>query len=366
MPLPIRYEVVRHIEGYDEEVLVRAVDADGLFTGEVLPDRELLVFRGVLPETAARFGELVGFDVYDGPHHLQRWTFEDIHVHAVTPDGEVFASASLLCQSYLFDPLPDVVTYWLLEPGTLDRECTSIDGFPRKGHDYRVHWPPVRLIGCEVAEPTRQVIERPHLWEGYAEYLRALDVHGDELATVPFGLDITDVRRSPLGAGLLDLTFAQTAHFVEGRTFPKAGWRPVWELWRESVPAEPGLWSRYGTEGRSAWLALLRHGDDRPQGWGGGGVFHVDGRHVTDTPSLYLALNEGLLGPGRLFGRTYWEVEEHLRLLCCGPVPGDTTVVWHHSDVARHAVAEEFDWIVATLRLHVDLVLEPSTSEGEA
>ncbi|WP_394613191.1 hypothetical protein JNUCC0626_24960 [Lentzea sp. JNUCC 0626] len=356
MTLPFRYEVFRDVHGHDEEVLVRAVDAEGLFADTVVPPRELLVFRGCPPDIAESFHEVFGFEVADDDGMYQWWALGDVTVHAVTPDGDVFATASPCFFPWGSGKSSGETRYLLRRGNSQDRRCASIDGFPRTdGSPDR--WPPVRLIGCEIAQPVRDVLERPHLWHEHSEELRALDVNGREMAVVPFGVEILDAEPSSLGDGLLDITFSQS-HVLDARSFPKAGGRPAWERWRAGVPTQPNQWAGLSTQARSAWLELLVSSDDRPDGWSGGGVFHLDGRHATDSPGLFLALNEGLLGPGAYFGKWRHDVEDHLHLPCCGPPPGDITVVWHHADVARYAVPEEFEWAVKTLGYSVNLVLD--------
>ncbi|GLY49091.1 barstar family protein [Lentzea sp. NBRC 102530] len=281
MTFPIRYEVVR-----GGEVLLRAVDAEGLFADKVVPPRELFVFRGCPPDVASSFDEVFGFEVADDNGMYQWWALVAVAVHAVTPEGDVFATAS----PCFFPTRPGGSAgeaRYQLRGNSQNGLCASIDGFPRtEGSPDR--WPPVRLIG-------------------------------GEMASVPFGLEVLGVEPSSPGDGLVDSTFDQS-YVLEDRTSPHAG--------------------------------------GRPDGWSGGGVFHLDGRYATDAPGLFLALNEGLLGPGAYFGRAHNDVQDHLHLPCCGPPPDDITLVWHHADVARYAVPEEFEWAVKTLGHSVDLVFD--------
>lgn len=359
--LPTRYEVVRWGDDGSEEVLARAVDAEGLFADEVRSERELFVFRGCPPAVAASFDEVFGFEVRDDAGMTQWWALVDLSVHAVSPEGDVFVTASHCCFPEGREPLSGTVQYVLRSYGPEGR-CASIDGFPRA--DGRPDtWLPVTLIGCEPAERMREVLTSPDRWKCYLqEDLRALNVNGEEIASVPFSLEVITAKPSPLGEGLFDITFDQSA--LDNRTFPKAGGRPVWERWRAGAPTEPNLWARYDTAGRAAWRDLTLVREDRPEGWTGG-VFHLDGRYVTDRPSMYLALGEALLGPGRTFGRNYNEVADHLYLSCCGRPPENITLVWHDADVAHNAVGREFVELAERLSHDLNLVLEPSLLDGE-
>ncbi|MFJ9448464.1 barstar family protein [Kitasatospora sp. NPDC101235] len=63
----------------------------------------------------------------------------------------------------------------------------------------------------------------------------------------------------------------------------------------------------------------------------------MDGRHVTSKTSVLLALGEALLGPGANYGTCLDSVDDYLG---GGPsVVPPFTLVWHHADIARRALA---------------------------
>ncbi|MEU9228057.1 barstar family protein [Streptomyces massasporeus] len=80
--------------------------------------------------------------------------------------------------------------------------------------------------------------------------------------------------------------------------------RPIWDRWLAGPPQTPGLWAGLDTRQREAWLELVRERGCRLQyeGRPAGRVHELDGRHITDEPSLYLALGEAVNGPGGYFG----------------------------------------------------------------
>ncbi|MFE7411520.1 hypothetical protein [Streptomyces laurentii] len=85
----------------------------------------------------------------------------------------------------------------------------------------------------------------------------------------------------------------------------------------------------------------------RPEGLSGG-TYHLDGQHVTDRPGLLLALGEALLGPGAHL-RDMPGLGDGLpvrRALRRSPV----TLVWHHADIARQALAEHIPHHLGGLR----------------
>ncbi|MFE7186930.1 barstar family protein [Streptomyces erythrochromogenes] len=144
-------------------------------------------------------------------------------------------------------------------------------------------------------------------------------------------LHTVEARPSVLGGALIDVTITDP-----GNDRPTLAARAVWEIWSDGVPTRHKQWAQFDAEGRSEWLDLTRVGPYGPDGLSGG-TYHLDGQHVTDRNGLLLALGEALLGPGANYGRCLDSVADSL---CGGPsVVPPFTLVWHHADIARHALA---------------------------
>ncbi|MET9879753.1 barstar family protein [Actinacidiphila glaucinigra] len=194
---------------------------------------------------------------------------------------------------------------------------------------------PMELIGCEPAEPLLAALRRPRPRERDWASLLVLDRHGAVMASRTVGLAITGARPSVLGGTLVDIALTDGG---DDRPSPAA--RPIWEQWYQGAPAEPNMWAPYDSQGRAAWLDLTtrawRVPVRRPDQLGG--EHHLDGRFATDVPGLHCAIAEALLGPGSYFGREWNAFRDCLRG-GFGVAP-PFTLVWHHSDVARHALAD--------------------------
>jgi hypothetical protein len=189
----------------------------------------------------------------------------------------------------------------------------------------------VHLIGCEPAAPLLALLCRPLPQEGDPITLWRLDRHGRTMTGYHLDLDTVEARPSVLGGTLIDVTIIDP-----GDDHPSLAARAVWEIWSEGVPTRPNQWAQFDAGGRSEWLDLTRVG---PYGLPGlsGGTYHLDGQHVTDRTGLLLALGEALLGPGANYGRDLDSLHDYL---CGGPsVVPPFTLVWHHSAIARHALA---------------------------
>jgi hypothetical protein len=140
-----------------------------------------------------------------------------------------------------------------------------------------------------------------------------------------------EARPSVLGGTLIDVTLSDP-----GDDRPTLAARPVWEIWSDGVPALRNQWAQFDAKGRSEWLDLTRIGSYGPDGLSGG-TYDLDGRHVTSRTSMLLALGEALLGPGANYGTCLDSVHDHLG---GGPsVVPPFTLVWHHADIARRALA---------------------------
>jgi hypothetical protein len=267
-----RYEVV-HRDDEVAETLARAVDVGGLFSDPVPVARERVVLRGCPPSFATLAGDLQ-LEVAEGDE-TQWWDLTGLVVHGTVPNGalvDVVASAAVRL-SEDGSALGPVPRHILFQNNLRVGECLAVDGLPRPWHGHE--WPPVTLIGVDHPERIRRARD---------EELHALDRHGRIMAKVPIALEISSVTPSALGEGLFDVVLDQppsaTPPYWRERPAPSA--RAVWDLWRDGVPAERDLWARFDEVG---------------------GVYELDGRHVTDAPGLHLALNEALVGPGGYFGR---------------------------------------------------------------
>ncbi|MFD9005068.1 barstar family protein [Streptomyces sp. NPDC059582] len=372
----------------DEEADVpwgRCAEVEGLFMDPPPLPRAVLTLRGCLRESllaqavagTAEPVRLLGDGLIsiestdpsnDGP--LRFWDLEDAAAlaHWPTPGDpgrvDVVLGAGVReddCWGSRQVPLRPRFDLWLpslLESGP-SGSCRSVDGLftPRP----RRPSPPVHLVGCEPAEPLLDLLCRPHPQDGDPIALWCLDRHGRTMVTHRLELRSVEARPSVLGGTLIDVTLTDP-----GDDRPALAARPVREIWFDGVPTLPNKWAEFDARGRSEWLDLTRVGPYGPDGLSGG-TYHLDGQHVTDRTSLLLALGEALLGPGANYGRSLDSVQDYLG---GGPsVVPPFTLVWHHADAARRALAEHildhrgglsyFDETVNLLREYgVTVVLE--------
>jgi RNAse (barnase) inhibitor barstar len=354
---PVRYLLVREDTGDEEEGVLwgRCAEVEGLFMDPPPLPREVLTLRGCPRESLLAHSvtgtvepvRLLGDGTLaieptdpsnDGPFRF--WELEDTAVLAQWPTpgdpGRVdivvgtgvreddFWGSKRLPSSPRFDLwLPS-----LLEDGP-SGSCRSIDGLftPRPRRPSQ----PVHLIGCEPAEPLLALLRRPLPQKGNSIALWCLDRHGRTMTSYRLDLHIVEARPSVLGGTLIDVTLTDP-----GDDRPTLAARPVWEIWSNGVPTLPNQWAQFDTKGQSEWLDLTRVGPYGPDGRSGG-TYHLDGQHVTDKTSLLLALGEALLGPGANYGRDLDSVKDYLG---GGPsVVPPFTLVWHHADIARRALA---------------------------
>jgi hypothetical protein len=189
----------------------------------------------------------------------------------------------------------------------------------------------VHLIGCEPAAPLLDLLCRPLPQEGDPITLWCLDRHGRTMTRYRLDLDTVEAHPSVLGGALIDVAVTDP-----GDDRPTLAARAVREIRSDGVPSRPNQWAQLDAEGRSEWPDLTSVGPYGLQGLSGG-TYHLDGQHVTDRAALLLAPGEALLGPGANYGR---DLDPAVDCLCGGPcaVP-PFTLVWHHADIARHALA---------------------------
>ncbi|WOX19910.1 barstar family protein [Streptomyces solicathayae] len=354
---PVRYLLVREdTDGEEEGVLWgRCAEVEGLFMDAPPLPREVLTLRGcpresLLVQAVADSAEpvrLLGDGMlsiepvhpsHDGPARF--WDLEDTTVLARWPTPgdpgrwdivvgtgvreDDYWGSKRLPSSPRFD-----VWFPSIRGDSPSGSCRSIDGLftPRPQRPTQ----PVHLIGCEPATPLLALLCRPLPQDGDPITLWRLDHHGRTMTGYHLDLDTVEARPSVLGGALIDVTITDP-----GDDRPTLAVRAVWEIWSDGVPTRPNQWAQFDAEGRSEWLDLTRVGPYGPEGLSGG-TYHLDGQHVTDRTGLLLALGEALLGPGANYGRDLDSVQDYL---CGGPsVVPPFTLVWHHADIARHALA---------------------------
>jgi hypothetical protein len=205
--------------------------------------------------------------------------------------------------------------YTMGEPDTVVALCADVDGLFVDTADES----PARLLGCLPEAPLRRALDA--LARGAGNPGGALrhrritasvvSVAEDGSATPVvnghLGGSVTAVVPSTLGDGLVDVTFDT------GVADPMpTGAREIWDLWRRGRPTEPGRWTRYDRLLRHHWsgAALAHHprgGADRPAG----GVYHLDGRHVTELEGFFCAIGEAVNGPGGWFGGDLFWLHEN-------------------------------------------------------
>lgn len=247
---------------------------------------------------------------------------------------------------------------WLLlddytgEADTVVALCADIDGLFVDPADEP---PPVRLVGCLPGPPLRRALDalaRGTGNPGGALRRRRIAASvvsvADDGSATPIvngylGGSVTAVVPSTLGDGLVDVTFD-----TELADPMPTGAREIWDLWRRGRPAEPGLWARYDRLLRHHWsgAALAHHrfgGPDRPAG----GVYHLDGRHVTELAGFFCAIGEAVNGPGGYFG---WNADALHDCATGGwGAARPFRVAWHDSAVARRhwaGVDDVVAWLV--------------------
>ncbi|MFJ7263247.1 barstar family protein [Streptomyces globosus] len=354
---PVRYLLVREdTDGEEEGVLWgRCADVEGLFVNPPPRPREVLTVRGcpresLLVQAVADSAEpvrLLGDGMLsielvdpsnDGPARF--WDLEDTAVLAQWPTpgdpgrvGTVVGTGVREDDCWGSKRLPSSPRFDLWFPSIQEDSpsdsCRSIDGLftPRPQRPTQ----PVHMIGCEPGAPLLALLRRPLPQKGDPITLWRLDRHGRTMTGYRLDLDTVEARPSVLGGALIDVTITDP-----GDDRPTLAARAVWEIWSDGVPTRPNQWAQFDTEGRSEWLHLTRLGPYRPHGLSGG-TYHLDGQHATDRSGLLLALGEALLGPGANYGRCLDSVADYL----CGglSVVPPFTLVWHHADIARHALA---------------------------
>lgn len=160
--------------------------------------------------------------------------------------------------------------------------------------------------------------------------LEIRDDHGELLTERLLWATVSGWRPSSRGLDLIDLE-------LDGRGFTPvpAYARPLWERWLAGPPDAVNAWAGLDTRRRAAWHDLVRERacrrsrPDRPTRH----VYELDGRYVTDEPSLYLALGEAVNGPGGYFGGCLAALDDCLRGTFGYTAPA--TLLWRDAATAR-------------------------------
>ncbi|MGW6057378.1 barstar family protein [Streptomyces sp. NPDC055189] len=185
---------------------------------------------------------------------------------------------------------------------------------------------PSDLLRTALAKGTRRALDLAEV------ALEIRDDQGELLAERTFWTEVRAWRPSAYGKNLIDLELGVELH----PPVPDHA-RPLWERWFAGPPDSPGAWAALDARRRGAWLDLVRERGcrrprhDRPAGH----AYELDGRHITDEPSLYLALGEAVNGPGGYFGGCLAALDDCLRGTFGYTAPA--TLLWRDAvTVRRH------------------------------
>lgn len=288
-----------------------------------------------------------------GTYELFDWVPEDVAVR-----GWIGSRVWLVPDDEALDP-------WLLEdaesPGRLPRAdsltLTGLDDYegPPEGHrgPVRVHdghrWlgscrefarilppeqvaPPLVLRGLTQGDRLRAALTKGtrRALDLEQATLEIRDSQGEPLTERQLWAKVSAWSPSSYGTDLIDLE-------LDGELLtpvPEHA-RPVWERWLAGPPDTLGAWADLDTRLREAWLDLVQERachralDGRPAGH----AYVLDGRHITDAPSLYLALGEAVNGPGGYFGGCLAAVDDCLDGTF--GYTGPATLLWQHAATAR-------------------------------
>ncbi|MFJ9775430.1 barstar family protein [Kitasatospora sp. NPDC101157] len=354
--VPVRYLLVREYDDDDDEMTGdlwgRCAEVEGLFCDPPPLPREVLTLRGcprdsALAQAVTRstdpvrlLGDVNLFIHPEDPStdSPRFWDLENVAVLAHRPTPGDPDRVDITVGTGVEDdrgpqlgPAPQID----LSATDLEGSCQSIDGL--SGPRPRRQLQPLHLIGCEPAEPLLAELRSPRQEDGQVLALWVLDRNGRRMTQYDLHFRPGDTRPSVLGGTLVDITIHDPSGglpWLADR--PTLAARQVWEVWYSGIPTQPNQWARFDAEGQSEWLDLTRIGPYGPDGLSGG-TYDLDGQHVTDRTSMLLALGEALLGPGANYGRCLDSVQDYL---CGGPsVVPPFTLVWHHADIARRALA---------------------------
>ncbi|GAA1376045.1 hypothetical protein GCM10009612_73640 [Streptomyces beijiangensis] len=350
---PVKYLLVQQDDEDQEEFWGRCAGVEGMFVDKAPPPREVLTLRGCAPEGLLRDALMpngestallsdVCIEVWDDEQPLQWWSLLDCVVITHQPNRDdpalvdIVVGAGVEEEHAWTHTLPTTPQFKLFAGATRSLgpvgHCLAVDGlFVTRGTPAPT---PLRLVGCEPAEPLLAVLRRPRKWDRDWVGLWALDRTGGVIYRHNVHVHIETARPSVLGGSLLDIKFTDG-----GDDRPPLLARPIWETWYRGVPDTRNQWASLSAEGRSEWLDLAATGMSEQGPDRTGGIHHLDGTHVTDTPGLYCAMAEALAGPGGYYGREWNAFKDCLH----GGfgVNAPFTLIWHDADVARRALADD-------------------------
>ncbi|MFD5696629.1 barstar family protein [Streptomyces lasiicapitis] len=349
----MKYLLVHQGEDDKDAFWGRCAGVEGMFVDKVPPPREVLTLRGCAPEGLLRdaltpTGEptaLLGdvcVEIWNEEQPLQWWSLVECVVIAHQPNRDdptlvdVVVGAGVEEEDAWSHTLPTTPRFKLLAgpARTLGSagQCRAVNGlFATRDAPAPT---PLRLIGCEPAEPLLAVLRRPRKWQRNWLGLWALDRTGRVMYRHNVYLSIETARPSALGGSLLDIELTDG-----GDDRPPLLARPIWETWHRGAPTTRNQWAPLSPQGRSQWLHLTATGMSEQGPDRAGGVHHLDGTYVTDAPGLHCAMAEALAGPGGYYGREWNAFKDCLH----GGfgVTAPFTLIWHDAEVARQALADD-------------------------
>ncbi|MFJ5232660.1 barstar family protein [Kitasatospora sp. NPDC088391] len=327
-PFPVRYLIVAEGDGDDAPVLLgRCAAVEGLFTDPAPPPREVLVLRGCPPGATAGWLGTAWIVGRTASGYEAWWDLVDAEILSVAPSTDdpalvdVAVGGGVRSDDWHRDVDGPFLRFELtLGHGSPVAVGTSVPGLAADRDD-----PPdlpVRLIGCEPAEPMRAALrKRRGKHPGYTG-LWTLDDTGRVMDRRAIGFDVEWTRPSVLGGALVDVLLLTDAELLPG-----AAARPVWRQRRSGRPGRPGDWRGLTEPAKKAWLSLAPQNTRSSEPDRSGGEYHLAGAAVEDLTGLHCALGEALLGPGGYYG---WGLDALADCLGGGfGVVPPFTLVWH-------------------------------------
>ncbi|GGM58472.1 hypothetical protein GCM10012275_32120 [Longimycelium tulufanense] len=128
--------------------------------------------------------------------------------------------------------------------------------------------------------------------------------------------------------------------------------QPVWELWRQGGPQQKNLWTELPSGRRAGWLqvvalsAFATSGAARPKTPTSEIV--LNGEHIVDLDSFYLAIGEAVNGPGGYFG---WNLDSLTDCLHGGwGARAAPRIRWENfTDTQRHLTQSTLDSLLSVI-----------------
>ncbi|MEV6348474.1 barstar family protein [Actinoplanes sp. NPDC051851] len=370
----------------DDTVVAACTDIDGLFADRPEPPAERYTLLACLPSGRLR-AAIDGF----GPPWLGNIGLEAIHPSDSAHPPECWECVEELLDLVVTDAQPAAAGQGLLDITLEGRLRTDLPRFTRRStatapdaegyllagitgegeekfgfcqdvsgvfHARPVPPPrPATLVGCRPGARLQRAIDalgsRNRRMISASIFSVGADGSATHVLDAGFGAEVSAVTPSPLGEGLVDVTFEPKYGDVIGGPRPARA-REVWEVWQAGRPTELNRWSGYDALLRHEWAgAALAHHQQRPDR-PGGTEFHLDGSHVTDEDGFYCAIGEAINGPGGYFGWNPGALHD-CALGGWGAAPG-FRLIWHDAAVARRHLIPGYDrrlWAPAITMDHV-------------